>query len=81
MSSWTGNLFSLQVILGKTITRPAILDQELAESLLATQTDNTFNTSLGTTMCTDDFYEGRDSITIHNNFVVVEIFFYYCDVI
>ena len=34
------------------------MDQELARVLLSCQTENSFETVLGTTMCTDDFYEG-----------------------
>ncbi|XP_041346748.1 LOW QUALITY PROTEIN: uridine and thymidine phosphorylase-like, partial [Gigantopelta aegis] len=32
---------------------------ELAETLVKLQDDKTFNTIFGTTMCTDDFYEGQ----------------------
>ena len=51
----------LQVILGERKTRPAVMDQELAQAILAAQTDKSFETRLGGTMCTDDFYEGVQS--------------------
>ena len=35
-----------------------MLDSALAKELLASREDNEVNTILGTTMCTDDFYEG-----------------------
>lgn len=47
------------VVLGKRSTRAAVLDFELAKELLACKESNGVNTILGTTMCTDDFYEGQ----------------------
>lgn len=47
-----------KVVCGKVVGRPSTMSQELAEDLLRTQTDHSFDTILGTTMCTDDFYEG-----------------------
>ena len=35
-----------------------MMDSALATELLASREDNGVNTILGTTMCTDDFYEG-----------------------
>ena len=51
-------LFSLQVILGKVVSRESTLDQDIAKAILSCQNDNSFKTVLGGTMCTDDFYEG-----------------------
>ena len=49
-------------MLGKPVRRPAILDRDLAEELLeAARADDPWQTVLGKTMCTDDFYEGGDS--------------------
>ena len=44
--------------MGKTVCRPAKMDQILAKEFLECQKDTSFDTVLGTTMCTDDFYEG-----------------------
>lgn len=52
-----------QVILGKTVVRSTDLDQSLAEQLLeCSQELNQFETVIGKTMCTLDFYEGTDGI-------------------
>ena len=48
-----------QVILGKVVSREATLDQDIAQTILSCQTDHSFKTVLGGTMCTDDFYEGE----------------------
>lgn len=54
------------VILGKTVVRNTDLDQSLAEQLLeCSQELDQFETVLGNTMCTLDFYEGTDGITCH----------------
>lgn len=48
-----------QVILGKTVVRDTHLDQSLAQELLQCSKDlNQFETVIGNTMCTLDFYEG-----------------------
>jgi len=47
------------VILGKKVVRPCVFDQHLVESILSCQNDTSFQTVLGGTMCTDDFYEGQ----------------------
>lgn len=48
-----------QVVLGKTIIRSTNLDEELAKELLQCSEEiNQFNTVIGNTMCTLDFYEG-----------------------
>lgn len=48
-----------QVILGKTVVRNTDLDQSLAEELLQCSKElNQFETVIGNTMCTLDFYEG-----------------------
>ena len=52
------SLLLSQVVLGKTVCSPTVLDKDLAEDLLRTQKDFTYDTVLGRTMCTDDFYEG-----------------------
>ncbi|XP_058504501.1 uridine phosphorylase 1 [Solea solea] len=49
-----------QVILGKTVVRNVDLDQGLAEELLKCSKElNQFETVIGNTMCTLDFYEGQ----------------------
>lgn len=51
-----------QVILGKTVVRNTDLDQSLAEELLQCSKElNQFETVIGNTMCTLDFYEGLSS--------------------
>ena len=49
-----------QPVLGKLVQRPAKLNADLAEELksLSTQ-DDPFETHIGQTMCTYDFYEGN----------------------
>ncbi|KAF6739644.1 Uridine phosphorylase 1 [Oryzias melastigma] len=49
-----------QVILGKTVLRNTDLDQSLAEELLQCSKElGQFETVIGNTMCTLDFYEGQ----------------------
>ncbi|GLD63450.1 uridine phosphorylase 1-like protein [Lates japonicus] len=49
-----------QVILGKTVVRNTDLDQSLAEELLQCSKElSQFETVIGNTMCTMDFYEGQ----------------------
>ncbi|XP_064299406.1 uridine phosphorylase 1 [Phalacrocorax carbo] len=49
-----------QVILGKTVTRSTDLDEQLAKELMECSKEiNEFNTVIGNTMCTLDFYEGQ----------------------
>ncbi|XP_033836846.1 uridine phosphorylase 1 [Periophthalmus magnuspinnatus] len=49
-----------QVILGKTVMRNTDLDPGLAQELLECSKElNQFDTQLGNTMCTMDFYEGQ----------------------
>uniref|UniRef100_A0A1A8PT59 Uridine phosphorylase n=1 Tax=Nothobranchius rachovii TaxID=451742 RepID=A0A1A8PT59_9TELE len=49
-----------QVILGKTVVRNTDLDQSLAEELLQCSKElSQFETVIGNTMCTLDFYEGQ----------------------
>lgn len=51
-----------QTILGKTVVRNTDLDQSLAEELLQCSKElSQFETVLGNTMCTLDFYEGKNS--------------------
>lgn len=49
--------------MGKTIERPAILDQNLAREIkgLANPIDDGFETVTGKTLATDDFYEGLNT--------------------
>lgn len=51
------------VVLGKTIERPAVVDQKLVSELLncGLNTDK-FKVVRGTTLCADDFYEGQGRI-------------------
>jgi len=47
-------------ILGKMVSRPAVLDPELADDLIACNTEaDGFKAIKGKTMCTSDFYEGQ----------------------
>lgn len=47
-------------MLGKVISRPAKLDRQLARDLKAlSQRDEIYDTIIGKTMCTNDFYEGQ----------------------
>ncbi|XP_068792205.1 uridine phosphorylase 1 isoform X2 [Struthio camelus] len=49
-----------QVILGKTVIRSTDLDEQLAKELMQCSKEiNQFNTVIGNTMCTLDFYEGQ----------------------
>ncbi|XP_047454205.1 uridine phosphorylase 1 [Mugil cephalus] len=49
-----------QVILGKNVVRDTDLDQSLAQELLQCSKElNQFETVIGNTMCTLDFYEGQ----------------------
>ena len=52
------NLLPFKVILGKSVVRPAELDQATAKEIFQCGVDNGFKPLLGGTMCTDDFYEG-----------------------
>ena len=51
----------VQVILGKVVSRPAKLCQSLARSIAGCgdKEDDVFQTVLGKTISTDDFYEGQ----------------------
>lgn len=51
----------LQSILGKLVQRPAKLDKKLARELkvLADPSIDPYDTIIGKTMCTHDFYEGN----------------------
>ncbi|XP_063778714.1 uridine phosphorylase 1 isoform X2 [Pseudophryne corroboree] len=49
-----------QIVLGKTVVRSTELDAELAQEFVkCSQEINEFNTLVGNTMCTLDFYEGQ----------------------
>ncbi|XP_068090640.1 uridine phosphorylase 1 [Hyperolius riggenbachi] len=49
-----------QIVLGKTVIRSTKLDAELAQELIQCSHEiNEFNTVIGKTMCTLDFYEGQ----------------------
>jgi len=50
----------LQTILGETIHRPAKLDKKLARELKSlSSADDPYDTIIGKTLCTNDFYEGQ----------------------
>lgn len=52
-------LLTLQIVLGKNIQRPAKLDKRLARELKAlSDPEDPYDTVMGKTMCTYDFYEG-----------------------
>lgn len=56
-----------QVILGKTVVRNTDLDKSVAQELLQCSKDlNLFETVIGNTMCTMDFYEGRSCASLGN---------------
>lgn len=56
-----------QPVLGQMVARPAKLDKKLARELRAlSEPDDPYETVMGRTMCTYDFYEGKCSI---NNIV------------
>ncbi|KAL1506161.1 hypothetical protein ABEB36_005574 [Hypothenemus hampei] len=58
-----GNSFYSMPILGKIVKRPAILDKKLARELKAlASVDDPYDTTVGTTMCAEDFYEGQGRI-------------------
>ena len=54
------SLFIKQHILGQIEERPSVLDKDLAKELIdcADEKQDGFQTILGKTMCTTDFYEG-----------------------
>lgn len=55
----------LQTVLGKVIHRPALLDKKLARELKAlSDVEDPYETVIGKTMCTYDFYEGNNTLTI-----------------
>lgn len=48
-----------QTVLGKSVQRPAKLDRRLARELKSlTDPEDPYDTIIGKTMCTYDFYEG-----------------------
>ncbi|XP_061676957.1 uridine phosphorylase 1 isoform X2 [Syngnathoides biaculeatus] len=54
-----------QLILGQTVVRDTELDSDLAEELLRCGEElGQFDTVLGNTMCTLDFYEGRAALNV-----------------
>lgn len=54
------NAKSLQMVLGKLVRRPAKLDRQLARDLRAlAHRDDPYDTVVGKTMCSNDFYEGQ----------------------
>lgn len=56
-----------QVILGKTVVRNTDLDEGVAKELLQCSRDlKLFETVIGNTMCTLDFYEGRSCASFAN---------------
>lgn len=63
-------IFCFQSILGKLVQRPAKLDKKLARELkgLADPTTDPYDTVIGKTMCTHDFYEGKKMIPFYQFF-------------
>lgn len=63
MFEYISFIFS-QSILGQLVQRPAKLDKKLARELkaLADPTIDPYDTVIGKTMCTHDFYEGKQRI-------------------
>lgn len=58
-NDWESKLL-LQTVLGKLIRRPAKLDRQLARDLKAlAYRDDPYDTVIGKTMCSNDFYEGQ----------------------
>ena len=54
------NLVPPQIILGKVVSRPAKLDPRVARKLVAAgEGKDEYETVLGKTISTDDFYEGQ----------------------
>lgn len=57
------NLLSIplfQPVLGKLVQRPAILDKRIVREIkLLADPEDPYQTVVGKTMCTDDFYEGN----------------------
>lgn len=52
--------FGFQSILGKLVQRPAKLDKKLSRELKAlAEPEDPYDTIIGKTMCTNDFYEGQ----------------------
>ena len=54
----------LQVVMGKPVRRPTTINLEVAKEILSCQDDDSFQTVLAGTMCTDDFYEGQLKFTL-----------------
>ena len=54
------NFVPAQIILGKVVSRPAKLDPRVARKLVAAgEGKDEYETVLGKTISTDDFYEGQ----------------------
>lgn len=60
--------------MGKIVHRPAKLDKKLTRELksLADPTEDPYDTVIGKTMCTHDFYEGK---FLYRRFLVIRFFF------
>ena len=54
--------FFLKIVLGKVVSRKAVLDLDLAYKLVDLGTGLPFEVVSGKTVCTNDFYEGTDNI-------------------
>lgn len=52
-------LLLFQIVLGKVVQKEAKLDQQLAKELVGLGKRFPFKTVFGTTVCTNDFYEGQ----------------------
>jgi uridine phosphorylase len=55
-------IYHHKVIFGEIHPRPTTMNIKLAEEIKASQDITRYNTVLGATMCTDDFYEGQGRI-------------------
>lgn len=65
-----------QVVLGKVITRSTELDKDMAEELLKCSTELlNLPTIIGNTMCTHDFYEGKQPL------MYTHLIFMFCPVV
>ncbi|XP_066147459.1 uridine phosphorylase 1 isoform X2 [Euwallacea fornicatus] len=55
-----GNHYYSVPILGKIVKRPAVFDKKLVREMKALASpDDPYETTVGTTMCAEDFYEGQ----------------------
>ncbi len=48
-----------QIVLGRVVSKPALLDSTVVRELVEIGKEFDFPTVRGKTLCTDDFYEGK----------------------